>query len=106
MSTVSAVLSGNCMNVCLYPICTIYSWAPLWTDFVLVWEESLAVQKDELEGDKSSHATRDTHRKWREEFMSRLQVAGIKQEMVSDNTSHIKDVAYMTHQLFPVRLSL
>uniref|UniRef100_A0A8C7WFE7 Anoctamin n=1 Tax=Oncorhynchus mykiss TaxID=8022 RepID=A0A8C7WFE7_ONCMY len=51
-------------------------------DFVLVWEESLAVLKDgTLEKDKSSHATQDSHRKWREDFLSRLQAAGIDQEM-------------------------
>uniref|UniRef100_A0A674AUV5 Anoctamin n=1 Tax=Salmo trutta TaxID=8032 RepID=A0A674AUV5_SALTR len=53
------------------------------TDFVLVWEESLAVLKDGAsEKDKSSHATQDSHRKWREDFLSRLQAAGIDQEMV------------------------
>uniref|UniRef100_A0A8C7DQI4 Anoctamin n=1 Tax=Oncorhynchus kisutch TaxID=8019 RepID=A0A8C7DQI4_ONCKI len=53
------------------------------TDFVLVWEESLAVLKDgTLEKDKSSHAIQDSHRKWREDFLSRLQAAGIDQEMV------------------------
>lgn len=55
------------------------------TDFVLVWEESLAVLKDgTLEKDKSSHATQDSHRKWREDFLSRLQAAGIDQELVSE----------------------
>uniref|UniRef100_A0A4W5JQF8 Anoctamin n=1 Tax=Hucho hucho TaxID=62062 RepID=A0A4W5JQF8_9TELE len=52
-------------------------------DFVLVWEESLAVLKDGAsEKDKSCHATQDSHRKWREDFLSRLQAAGIDQEMV------------------------
>uniref|UniRef100_A0A8C7UDD5 Anoctamin n=1 Tax=Oncorhynchus mykiss TaxID=8022 RepID=A0A8C7UDD5_ONCMY len=63
------------------------------TDFVLVWEESLAVLKDgTLEKDKSSHATQDSHRKWREDFLSRLQAAGIDQEMVSEAKKKISYV--------------
>ncbi|XP_060800120.1 anoctamin-7 isoform X1 [Neoarius graeffei] len=50
-------------------------------DFVLVWEEPVNQAKpDELE-DKSSNTTSDTHRKWRMEFLSRLQTAGLHQEM-------------------------
>uniref|UniRef100_A0A8C8J1P2 Anoctamin n=1 Tax=Oncorhynchus tshawytscha TaxID=74940 RepID=A0A8C8J1P2_ONCTS len=63
------------------------------TDFVLVWEESLAVLKDgTLEKDKSSHAIQDSHRKWREDFLSRLQAAGIDQEMVSEAKKKISYV--------------
>ncbi|XP_067221688.1 anoctamin-7 [Chanodichthys erythropterus] len=49
-------------------------------DFVLVWEESVNPLKL-AESDKlSSGSSRDTHRKWRTEFLSRLQTAGIHQE--------------------------
>lgn len=52
-------------------------------DFVLVWEEPVNQAKPDEPEDKSSNTTNDIHRKWRTEFLSRLQTAGLHQEMVS-----------------------
>ncbi|XP_028818610.1 anoctamin-7 [Denticeps clupeoides] len=51
-------------------------------DFVLVWEEELSTFKAE-ESEKSlhiSHSDDNSHKKWRQEFLSGLQEAGILQE--------------------------
>ncbi|KAM4627679.1 anoctamin-7 [Polymixia lowei] len=47
-------------------------------DFVLVWEETRAGQKEEQGG--ASTSTGHAHRKWREEFLSKLKGAGLLQE--------------------------
>ncbi|KAM3875092.1 anoctamin-7 [Diretmus argenteus] len=44
-------------------------------DFVLVWEESQTVQREE------QGRTNTSHRKWREEFLSRLRDTGLLQEL-------------------------
>ncbi|KAG7471024.1 hypothetical protein MATL_G00120030 [Megalops atlanticus] len=51
-------------------------------DFVLVWEDSLthSPPKDGQAEDKESPAPHDAHHKWRENFLSRLQAAGIHLE--------------------------
>uniref|UniRef100_A0A9J7YM29 Anoctamin n=1 Tax=Cyprinus carpio carpio TaxID=630221 RepID=A0A9J7YM29_CYPCA len=49
-------------------------------DFVLVWEESVNPLKLAESDEVSSGSSRDTHRKWRTEFLSRLQTAGLHQE--------------------------
>ncbi|KAG9348203.1 hypothetical protein JZ751_001938 [Albula glossodonta] len=49
-------------------------------DFVLVWEDSHMPLKDGQTEEKVVPASNDSHRKWRENFLSRLQAAGIKQE--------------------------
>ncbi|XP_036393347.1 anoctamin-7 [Megalops cyprinoides] len=51
-------------------------------DFVLVWEDSLthSSPKDGQAEDKVSPAPHDAHWKWRENFLSRLQAAGIQLE--------------------------
>ncbi|KAF7700140.1 hypothetical protein HF521_003098 [Silurus meridionalis] len=48
-------------------------------DFVLVWEEPVnqSVEPEE----KSFNTTNDIHRKWRTDFLSRLQTSGLHQEM-------------------------
>ncbi|XP_026138664.1 anoctamin-7-like [Carassius auratus] len=50
-------------------------------DFVLVWEESVNPLKSAESDEVSSGSSSDTHRKWRTEFLSRLQTAGLHQEM-------------------------
>ncbi|XP_067307687.1 anoctamin-7 [Pseudorasbora parva] len=50
-------------------------------DFVLVWEESVNPLKSAESDELSSGSSHDTHRKWRTEFLSRLQAAGLHQEM-------------------------
>ncbi|KTG46110.1 hypothetical protein cypCar_00030125 [Cyprinus carpio] len=50
------------------------------TDFVLVWEESVNPLKSAESDEVSSSSSRDTHRKWRTEFLSRLRTAGLHQE--------------------------
>ncbi|XP_051535730.1 anoctamin-7 [Myxocyprinus asiaticus] len=50
-------------------------------DFVLVWEESVNPLKSADSEEESSSSSRDIHRKWRTEFLSRLRTAGIHQEM-------------------------
>nr|XP_055051662.1 anoctamin-7 [Misgurnus anguillicaudatus] len=51
-------------------------------DFVLVWEDSVNPLKSaESDKEEAFHSSRDSHRKWRTEFLSRLQAAGIHQEM-------------------------
>ncbi|CAM4556395.1 unnamed protein product [Leuciscus chuanchicus] len=50
-------------------------------DFVLVWEESVNPLKSAELDELSSGSSRDTHRKWRTEFLSRLRAAGLHQEM-------------------------
>ncbi len=52
------------------------------SDFVLVWEESVNPLKSADSDEVSSGSSRDTHRKWRTEFLSRLQTAGLHQETV------------------------
>ncbi|XP_007236828.2 anoctamin-7 [Astyanax mexicanus] len=47
-------------------------------DFVLVWDEPVTPLKASEPEDKTS--TQATHRKWREEFLSKLQTAGLQQE--------------------------
>uniref|UniRef100_A0A8C2GN52 Anoctamin n=1 Tax=Cyprinus carpio TaxID=7962 RepID=A0A8C2GN52_CYPCA len=49
-------------------------------DFVLVWEESVNPLKSAESDEVSSGSSRDTHRKWRTEFLSRLRTAGLHQE--------------------------
>ncbi|XP_027001436.2 anoctamin-7 [Tachysurus fulvidraco] len=49
-------------------------------DFVLVWEEPMSQEKTDEPEDKSSSTTNVIHRKWRTEFLSRLQTAGLHQE--------------------------
>ncbi|KAK7156864.1 hypothetical protein R3I94_006798 [Phoxinus phoxinus] len=49
-------------------------------DFVLVWEESVNPLKPAELEELSSGSSRDTQRKWRTEFLSRLQTAGLHQE--------------------------
>lgn len=53
------------------------------TDFVLVWEEPVNQTKPVEPEVKSPDTTHHIHRKWRKEFLSRLQTAGLHQEMVS-----------------------
>ncbi|GAA6098592.1 anoctamin-7 [Tachysurus ichikawai] len=50
-------------------------------DFVLVWEEPMSQEKPDEPEDKSSSTTNVIHRKWRTEFLSRLQTTGLHQEM-------------------------
>lgn len=52
------------------------------TDFVLVWEESVNPLKSAESDEEAASSSRDTHRKWRSEFLSRLQTAGLHQETV------------------------
>ncbi|XP_016362673.1 anoctamin-7 [Sinocyclocheilus anshuiensis] len=49
-------------------------------DFVLVWEEFVNPLKFAESDEVSSGSSRDTHRKWRTEFLSRLRTAGLHQE--------------------------
>ncbi|KAK2881507.1 hypothetical protein Q8A67_018775 [Cirrhinus molitorella] len=49
-------------------------------DFVLVWEESVNPLKPGESDELSFGSSRDTHRKWRTEFLSKLQTAGLHQE--------------------------
>ncbi|XP_073673521.1 anoctamin-7 [Garra rufa] len=49
-------------------------------DFVLVWEESVNPLKLGESDELSSGSSRDTHRKWRTEFLSKLRTAGLHQE--------------------------
>ncbi|XP_053362770.1 anoctamin-7 [Clarias gariepinus] len=50
-------------------------------DFVLVWEEPVNQAKATEPEYKSIENTNDNHSKWRMEFLSRLQTAGLRQEM-------------------------
>ncbi|TRY58069.1 hypothetical protein DNTS_022712, partial [Danionella cerebrum] len=50
-------------------------------DFVLVWEESASSTKSPDAEELSLGSSRDTHRKWRIDFLSRLRAAGLNQEM-------------------------
>ncbi|XP_056330037.1 anoctamin-7 [Danio aesculapii] len=50
-------------------------------DFVLVWEESGNPLKSADGEELSFSSSRDAHRKWRTEFLSKLQDAGLHQEM-------------------------
>lgn len=50
---------------------------------MLVWEEPVTQAKPNEPEDKSSSTTNDIHMKWRTEFLSRLQAAGLQEEMVS-----------------------
>uniref|UniRef100_A0A673A0N5 Anoctamin n=1 Tax=Sphaeramia orbicularis TaxID=375764 RepID=A0A673A0N5_9TELE len=50
-----------------------------WTDFVLVWEESL----------KETTSINSAHRKWREAFLDRLKHAGLQQEKQKKKVSFI-----------------
>ncbi|KAA0702300.1 Anoctamin-7 Dresden transmembrane protein of the prostate [Triplophysa tibetana] len=49
-------------------------------DFVLVWEEAVIPLKSAESDEEAASSSRDTHRKWRTEFLSRLQTAGLHQE--------------------------
>ncbi|XP_057207186.1 anoctamin-7 isoform X1 [Triplophysa rosa] len=49
-------------------------------DFVLVWEESVNPLKSAESDEEAASSSPDTHRKWRTEFLSRLQTAGLHQE--------------------------
>lgn len=53
----------------------------VWADFVLVWEENL---DDGPRAEQSGDNSHNSHRIWREEFLSRLQAAGLQQELVSE----------------------
>uniref|UniRef100_A0A8C2BRC8 Anoctamin n=1 Tax=Cyprinus carpio TaxID=7962 RepID=A0A8C2BRC8_CYPCA len=59
------------------------------SDFVLVWEESVNPLKLAESDEVSSGSSRDTHRKWRTEFLSRLQTAGLHQETVCNSTTYV-----------------
>ncbi|KAJ8410646.1 hypothetical protein AAFF_G00186030, partial [Aldrovandia affinis] len=49
-------------------------------DFVLVWEDNVTQMKDGQAEEKVSPVPGDSHRKWRERFLSGLQTAGIHLE--------------------------
>lgn len=69
-------------------------------DFVLVWEESVNPSKL-AESDKlSPGSSRDTHRKWRTEFLSRLQDAGIHQETVSNYDNIFMHIKFSLRSIF------
>ncbi|XP_062872712.1 anoctamin-7 [Trichomycterus rosablanca] len=50
-------------------------------DFVLVWEESSAQSKPIEPEDKLARTTEAIHQKWRKEFLSKLKISGLQQEM-------------------------
>lgn len=63
-------------------------------DFVLVWKERLPEMKGEKTEEKASRSHKDSHRKWRENFLTKLQAAGILLEkMVVDNDA--KQITYV-----------
>ena len=70
-----------CMRVCVC-VCISACLLSPGIDFVLVWEEDLTELKDENTEEKLSPAPDDSHRTWRERFLSSLQAAGILLEKV------------------------
>lgn len=60
------------------------------SDFVLVWEESVSQSKAVEPEDKLVRTREAIHHKWRNEFLYKLQISGLKQEKVSIATTRIQ----------------